>query len=201
MPRGGLHDTVIFNNDFHNKVGVYQPMNYYVMQVRTRAERRFIKLAEAVVEYRPLRLVHPERKLSIRRAGRTVETLAAIFPGYVFLESEELPTELYWELRRVPGFFQFLKENTDVQPLAGEDKRLLLHFLSFGEVIEKSRVRFDEDSRIRVLEGPLSGLEGRIVKVNRRKGRAKVSLDLYGDTFLVDLGFETLEEGENGIAS
>lgn len=192
---------MIFDNDFHNKVGVNQPMNYYVMQVRTRAERRFIQLAQAVIEYEPLRLIHPERKLSIRRAGRTVETRAAIFPGYVFLETEELPTELYWQLRRVPGFFQFLKENTDVRPLQGEDKRLLMHFLSFGEVIEKSTVRFDEDSRIRVLEGPLSGLEGRIVKVNRRKGRAKVSLDLYGETFLVDLGFDVLEQGEDGIAS
>lgn len=176
-------------------------MNYYVMQVRTKGERRFIKLAEATVEYRPLRLVHPQRRISIRRAGKTVESLAAVFPGYVFLESEGLPTELYWALRRVPGFFQFLKENTNVLPLQGDDKRLLLHFLSFGEVVEKSKVRFDEQSRIRVLEGPLSGLEGRIVKVDRRKGRAKVRLDLYDDTFLVDLGFEVMEQGEEEDAS
>ncbi|MFW5689149.1 MAG: KOW motif-containing protein, partial [Spirochaetota bacterium] len=45
---------------------------------------------------------------------------------------------------------------------------------------------------IEVKEGPLAGLEGRIVKVDRRKQRAKVRLDLYQESFLVDFGFELL---------
>jgi transcriptional antiterminator NusG len=36
------------------------------------------------------------------------------------------------------------------------------------------------------------GLEGRIVKVDRRKGRAKIMLDLYNDSFSIDLGFEVI---------
>ena len=52
---------------------------------------------------------------------------------------------------------------------------------------------FDENRRIRVVSGPLQGLEGRIVKVDRRKGRARVRLDIYADAFEIDLGFEILE--------
>jgi transcriptional antiterminator NusG len=57
-------------------------------------------------------------------------------------------------------------------------------------------VYFNDNSRIVVIEGPLMGLEGRIVKVDRRKGRAKVSLDLYNDSFTIDLAFEVIGSAE-----
>ncbi|MFP4637014.1 MAG: antiterminator LoaP [Spirochaetaceae bacterium] len=168
-------------------------MQYYVIQVETRNEQKFVRLAGQRVSEEIPRIVWPRRKLSIRRRGRTREELAPIFPGYVFVETEELSTEDYWELRRVPGFFRFLKSNRNVQPLSEADRRLLVHFLSFGEVVEKSKVTYGKDQRIEVLEGPLKGLEGRIVKVDKRKGRAKVKLDMYDESFLVDFGFEALQ--------
>ena len=69
-----------------------------------------------------------------------------------------------------------------------------MHFsASFGEVLDKSKVQFDENKRIRVVHGALKGLEGKIVKVDRRKQRAKVSLSLYDSAFLIDFGFDLLE--------
>ncbi len=43
------------------------------------------------------------------------------------------------------------------------------------------------------MSGPLKELEGKIVKVDRRKGRAKVKLDMFEHAFLIDFGFEALE--------
>jgi transcriptional antiterminator NusG len=63
----------------------------------------------------------------------------------------------------------------------------------FGQVIDKSVVYFDTGKRIRVVSGPLKELEGKIVKVDRRKGRAKVKLDMFENEFLIDFGFEALE--------
>jgi transcriptional antiterminator NusG len=56
----------------------------------------------------------------------------------------------------------------------------------------KSRVYFNENSRIVVIEGPLMGLEGKIIKVDKRKGRAKIKLDLYDEAFAIDLAFEVI---------
>jgi transcriptional antiterminator NusG len=68
-----------------------------------------------------------------------------------------------------------------------------MHFIrEVGPVAGKSKVYFDDNSRIVVISGPLSGLEGRIVKADKRKGRAKIKLDLYGDSFFIDLAFEVL---------
>jgi transcription termination/antitermination protein NusG len=167
-------------------------MNYYALQVKTREERKYIELAKKLYPDSPLQIIFPRRTLSIRRLGKTKTVEAPLFPGYVFLHGDTVDSDNYWRYRRIPGFHRFLKDNRDIRPIEGADRELLLHFLNFGEVIRKSRVKFDENARIVVIDGPMQGLEGRIVKVDRRKNRAKVRLDLYNDSFLVDLGIEIL---------
>jgi len=170
-------------------------MNYFALQVKTRAEDIFIKRALATLsegDYGGIRLIFPRRKLPIRGKGVIRQELAPVFPGYIFLEAETFQPGLYWHLRTTNGFYRFLPENAEPKPLEGKDLSTLKHFVSFGEVAGSSIVRFDENDRIQVQEGPLKGLEGQIVKVDKRKGRAKIKLDLYDETFLVDLAFEVL---------
>jgi len=125
--------------------------------------------------------------------GKIRDELAPVFPGYLFIEVEDsLNARLQWTLRRTEGFFRFLRSNQDICPLSGNDLRTVLHFIGIGSVSEKSKVYFNEADRIVVAEGPLKGLEGNIVKVDKRKGRAKVKLDLYDDSFTIDLAFEVI---------
>ena len=174
-------------------------MEYFVLQVQTRGEARALKLARAAMRVAGLdeenygRLLFPQRTLMIRRRGKTRKETTAIYPGYLFIEAEKLEPEVYWALRPVQGIYKFLKSNINIEPLHGEDRRTLLHFLEHGETVAASKVRFDENNRIQVKEGPLKGLEGRIIKVDRRKRRAKVRLNMYEDSFMVDFGFELIE--------
>jgi transcriptional antiterminator NusG len=167
-------------------------MEYFAVQVKTRDEAKFVILAEKHKAAVPLKIIFPRRAMKIRRRGKIRQVLAPLFPGYLFFSGDKVTPEAYWNIRRVPGFFRFLKSNHDIQPLAGAERELLVHFLSFGEVVKKSIVTFDANSRIQVLDGPLKGLEGRIIKVDKRKGRAKIRLDMGGDVSLVDLGIEIL---------
>ncbi len=209
-------------------------MNYFVVQVITGSEEKFIRLANNLLERSELRttetvpssgisqistgsqperelvelpkgfsseaelgrLLWPRRKLTIRKKGLNQTSLAPIFPGYVFYEADEVHPNVYWAFRGLTGFVRFLKNEDSLEALGGEDRELLLHFLSFGEVVDKSLVYFDEERRIRVKSGPMKGLEGRIVKVDKRKRRAKIRLSIYSDRFLVDFGFELLESAE-----
>jgi transcriptional antiterminator NusG len=78
--------------------------------------------------------------------------------------------------------------------LQDKDLEIVLHFIKMaGPVAGRSRVYFDENSRIVVADGPLLGLEGKIIKVDKRKGRAKIKLDLYDDSFSIDLAFEVIQ--------
>jgi transcriptional antiterminator NusG len=172
-------------------------MNYYALQVRTRGEEKYIKLFKALHPEINLPIHFPQRVLDIRRAGKTTQSKAPIFPGYVFVETEmDDDIQRYqWAFRGVRGFFRFLRSNQNIAPLSGRDLTLVLHFIQkVGPLAGLSRVTFDENSRIVVIEGPLSGLEGKIIKVDRRKGRAKIKLDLYDDSFTIDLAFQAINK-------
>jgi transcriptional antiterminator NusG len=169
-------------------------MAFFVIQVRTGKEQQYIKQAVKVLRPPEQRLYWPRRALRIRRQGTWKDSVASIFPGYLFLQSESLSPPLFGALKRISGFIRYLKDNQHVEPLNARDREILLHFLAYGEVLQRSRVYFDEDNRIRVISGPLKGMEGRVVKVDRRKGRARIRLELYEDSFLIDFGFDSLEK-------
>ena len=169
------------------------PATYYVIQVKTRGEEKYLSFAEPIAQGSSRRILWPRRSLRIRRKGKWRNVLSPIFPGYVFLEAESVDPQLYWQLKKIPGFYRFLKSNHDIQPLPESDTHVLSRLLRFGEVVPKSVVTFDAGVRIKILEGPLKGLEGHIVRIDRRKGRAKIQLDLYAKSYVVDFGFQDLE--------
>jgi transcriptional antiterminator NusG len=175
---------------------------YYAIQVRTRGELKYLRLLRALHPELTIPLHFPQRALDIRRAGKIIHSKAAIFPGYIFAEIEDTDSifRYHRDFRRTDGFFRFLRSNQDISPLQGKDLELVLHFIrNVGPLAGKSRVVFDENSRIIVIEGPLSGLEGKIIKVDKRKGRAKIKLDLYDDSFSIDLAFEVLGAAPNPV--
>jgi len=168
-------------------------MAFFALQVWTGNEAKFFALSSRLLEEAGSRLLWPRRSLRIRRAGTWRDSLAPIFPSYLFLQAQQVDPALYTDLKRTPGFVRFLPSNDGVAPLEAKDQALLTHFLSFGEIVERSSAYFDENQRIRVLSGPLKSLEGMIVRVDRRKGRARVRLEMYEDSFEVDFGFEALD--------
>jgi transcriptional antiterminator NusG len=177
-------------------------INYYAIQVKTRGELKYLRLLRALHPEITMPIHFPRRSLDIRRAGKIIHSKAAIFPGYVFAEIEDTDSifRYKWDFRRTDGFFRFLRSNQDISPLQGKDLELVLHFVkNVGPLAGKSKVVFDENSRIVVIEGPLSGLEGKIIKVDKRKGRAKIKLDLYDDSFSIDLAFEVLNAAPNPV--
>jgi transcriptional antiterminator NusG len=171
-------------------------MNYYALQVKTNDEEFFISEAIKVLKFREnqQRFFFLKRRQTIRRQGKRFQELKPMFPGYVFLEAEDIDPILYRTLKRVKGFFRFLKNNQERTPLSGDDLILLTHFLSFGGVAESSKVYFDENDKIIVTEGPLQGIEGSIIKVDKRKQRVKVRLSFSNQSFVLDLSYEIIEK-------
>jgi transcriptional antiterminator NusG len=169
-------------------------MSYFGIQVFTGAEEKFVTAVRRAKSMSDIDLLWPRRKLRIRKGGIWRDSLAPLFPGYIFLRAKSITGSVYRRLREVPRFVRFLPANDRILPLEADDLDTLTHFLSFGEVVTTSQVRFDENRRIVVISGPMTGLEGRIVKVDRRKKRARVRLELYKNSFNVDFGFESLAD-------
>ena len=172
-------------------------MNYFALQVKTKGEEKYIELFKFLHPDIKIPVYFPQRILDIRRKGKIIHSRSAIFPGYVFLELEDEDNiaNYYHAFAKTKGFYRFLHSNQNITPLSDRDLELVLHFIrTVGPLAGKSLISFDENNRIVVVDGPLLGLEGKIIKVDRRKGRAKVRLDLYGDSFSIDLAFQAINK-------
>ncbi len=170
-------------------------MDWFVIQVLTGKEDDFRRLARGLTAKSPdIALQIPLRRLPIRRAGKVRIEDKAVFPGYIFVSLPGLVPELIGGFRRIPGFIRWLGNENGPQALVAQDLEILQALLSHGEILGISRVSYTSDMRIQVKDGPLKGLEGRIIKVDKRKQRARVSLDMYRNSFEVDFAFELIAE-------
>ncbi|MGI5173988.1 antiterminator LoaP [Treponema sp. OMZ 840] len=171
-------------------------MKYFAVQVRTLKEDSYIAQLNEYLRFRhdKQEFMFPKRKLSVRRMGKTSDEIRPVFPGYIFVAADEIDPELFNIMRGTKNFTRFLKNNKEITPITGRDLTVLQHFLHFGGLADTSLVTFDENDRIIVKSGPMQGLEGLIVKVDKRKKRAKISLDFANENFLIDLAFDVLEE-------
>lgn len=177
-------------------------MEYYAIQVWTGKEDEYAAKLETDPSFQG-RLIIPKKVNVVRRHGKSRREERPFFPGYIFIASEdrELGIEHRWAIKTTRYFVRTLPQTSEPKPIKDADRRLLSHIISFGKVADVSKVSFDADDRIVVLEGPMKGLEGLIVKVDKRKRRAKLKLDICENSFLVDLGFELLEKPPKGSVS
>lgn len=169
-------------------------MTFYVIQVKSQKTGQYLEVAKKQLDESAVKVLWPRRNLKIRKKGKWVNELSPIFPGYLFLETDAVTPAVFDTCRRVPGFIRFLKDNRHITPLTGRDKDIVIHFLKLGEVVGSSLATFDEKQKVRIISGPLQGLEGRIVKVNKRKKRIKLKLELYENSFYIDFSFESIEK-------
>jgi transcription termination/antitermination protein NusG len=171
-------------------------MSYYAIQVMSGREDAFVELFGKTT---PDAIVHNiKKKMKSRRRGKPVTLVNPVFPGYIFLQCQEetIPPELIAALKRTKHFTRILPATDHIKALDERDSRIIRQLVSFGKEIGPSLVTFDENNRIKIIEGPLLGMEGRIVRVDRRKRRAKITLELENSPISFDLGFEVLQKLE-----
>jgi len=169
-------------------------MSCFVIQVTTARELECRTWLMKTGEFPEKSLLFPRRKLRLRKQGQWFEKNEPLFPGYLFfITEEEIDPEQILAVRKTPGAFSFLKMDGQPVPLSEDEERQMRQFMQSGEIAGFSKILFKENHKIAILKGPLKGLEGQVVKVDRRKNRIKVRLSLYKESFLVDFGFDSVE--------
>ena len=172
-------------------------MQYYIIQVATNREKIFIenlhKLNPQLAKTH--NFIYLTRELTIRRQGKLLREEQPMFPSYIIVQTvNEIDSKTLDGLKKIPDFYHFLKSNTEILPLNSHDIEIIQHFLGLGPKIGQSLVHFDENDRIVLIEGPLKGFEGSIIKVDRRKQRAKIRVDFGGTSHTMDLSFEDISK-------
>ncbi len=169
-------------------------MHIYVLQVKTGRENYFIQNILKYSSELGSRLHFPCKEEKRRRRGKVEKEQIPLFPGYVFYVSKtNLTGTIKEDLKKGPAFSRFLPDTKGPLALRDNDLVIIKSILSFGPVLKESRVYFDKNDRIIVTEGPLKGLEGHITKIDKRKSRATIVVDMYNTRYSINLSFETIE--------
>ena len=174
------------------------PMSFFAIQVTSGREDAYIKFFS---KQRPDQtLYNIKKKIRSRKKGKPTIVTTSLFPGYLFFKFPEdsLSGELLTSIRKTKYFIRVLPATDNIKPLGERDTSIIKQLVSFGGEIGSSVVSFDENNKIKVIQGPMMGMEGRIIKVDRRKKRAKVRLEMNDSPISFDLSFEVLESIKEG---
>ena len=158
---------------------------YYVIQVKTGKEQQAI---EDILKNKPddasFDVFAPYRKALRKYKGVMREVVERCFPGYIFVETNDVQ-RLFKQLYFTPGFQKILGREGDTDnfvPLDKDESRMIdiLYSANNNRITEISNIEVREGEMIRVLDGPLAGLETQIKKVDLHKRTVTVGYMLCG---------------------
>ncbi len=138
----------------------------------------------------------PKRERLKKFHGSWNKVEEVLFQGYVFVISEK-PGELYEELKEVPKLTKVLGRERDYFLTLGEKEKRFVESIGNREhKTSLSGVMVGEGKQIRVVDGPLKGYVGNIVKVNLHKREVAVEVEFMGRKMELKMGIEMLGTDE-----
>lgn len=136
----------------------------------------------------------PKRERIKKFGGQWNKVEETLFPAYIFVVTDR-PEELYQELRQVPRLTKVLgREGQNFYPLDEGEERLVREIGGQAHRAPVSKIEVGEGKQIRVLEGPLKGYVGNVVKVDLHKREALIRIRFMGRETELRLGIEMVGE-------
>ena len=175
---------------------------YYVIQVQSGKEKKTIHdIKMHMKDLSFFDVFTPYRRVIRRRNGENHEELERCFPGYIFVETDNIQKlfkDLYW----VPDFTKILgrEELTyNFVPLNEEESRMIdiLYNPKSNRVTEISNVEINEGDDIIILDGPLMGLKSKVLKINLHKRYALISLTLCNQQMTTKVGINIISRANS----
>lgn len=164
---------------------------WYVVQVRTGTEENIRQQCEKKIDGKILEhcfVPYYEEQRRIR--GEWGILRKVLFPGYVFVVTAEIE-ELYKNLKTIIGLTKLLGTGQEIVPLTMDEEKFLRRFGGDGHVVAMSE-GIIEQSQVRVISGPLLGMEGYIRKIDRHKRKAWLEMELFGRKQMIQVGLEVV---------
>lgn len=165
---------------------------WYVLFVNTNQEEKVKRILEKEME-EGYKFIVPTRELRERKKGEWHYVRKKLFPGYVLIKTS-MNIENYYKFKKIPGIIKLLRNEEEILTVSEKELKVLQMLLNNTENnIGISTIYRDKDN-IRIISGPLLGLEGQIIKIDSRKGRAKVNFNFMNEVRILELGIESVEK-------
>jgi transcriptional antiterminator NusG len=147
------------------------------------------------LEYRfqnRLRFYVPKRRLRERKDGQWYNALRFLFPGYVLINGQ-ITVDDYYKFKNIPELWRLIANDSELLSIPEREISLISKLMDDGGIIGPSSL-CEEGGQVRVVDGPLTGMEGQIMKIDRRKGRAKIKMAFLGEERFIELAVNLLAQ-------
>ncbi|NCG66957.1 transcription termination/antitermination protein NusG [Bacillus coagulans] len=163
----------------------------YENKVKTNLEKRVESMG---MQDKIFRVVVPEEEELEMKNEKKKVVKRKVFPGYVLVEMV-MTDDSWYVVRNTPGVTGFVGSSgggSKPTPLLPEEINTILKRMGMEE--KRADVDFEIGETVTVKEGPFANFAGKIVEMDRDKGRAKVTVNMFGRDTPVELVFEQIDK-------
>ncbi len=146
------------------------------IETKTSIERLLTNKEEETVVWFPTKENREKRK------GLETTVSKPLFPGYLFIfwdGDKEIDFPLI-DIRRQTNVFRFLRYDNGSHALQGKDLEFAKWIHMHRGNIKRSKVVFKEGQRVHICEGPLTGFDGKVIKVDKHHKKIVLGFDFAG---------------------
>ncbi len=166
---------------------------WYVMQVNTGKEKTIMTQCQNQIPKEVIEKVFiPMYAQQVRFRGKWIKRTRILFPGYVFIATENLAAAVL-KLKSIVGMTKLIGTGTEILPVKKEEEELLLR-LGGEELVVDASEGFIVGTKVEVTEGPLKGFESHIRKIDRHRRKAWIEIEMFGIERLIEVGLEIVSK-------
>jgi transcription antitermination factor NusG len=126
-----------------------------------------------------------------RRRDRKILLRTPLFPGYLFVQ-DALEPATYSDIIKLPGVVRILAGSGRLQPVPQETIESIRLALAGDRPYYPHRY-LKKGQRVRVVEGPLAGVVGKIVDAKEKQRKVVIEVELFRRALAVELEDEAVE--------
>ena len=129
-----------------------------------------------------------------KEAGKWKTVKKVLFPGYLFVKTDESRIKDFADRLKKSGQFEvILSTDGEFAPVGPEETYLIDNAYNNNGTLGSS-IGMIEGDKIKILSGPLIGMEGAIKQINRHKRIATIELNMFGRISRIKIGLEIISK-------
>jgi transcriptional antiterminator NusG len=173
---------------------------WYVVHAYSGFEAYVKKVLESRVlasEFQPCfgKILIPTEEGVEMRDGVRRKSERKFFPGYVLVQME-MNNDTWHMVKQVPKVLGFIGGTSSTPAAITEaEANSILNRVEAGVDKPKPKVLFEVGEVVRVNDGPFNDFNGVVEEVNYEKSKMLVSVQIFGRSTPVELGFGQVEKG------
>lgn len=137
-------------------------------------------------------LVPTEEVVEVKN-GQKKTTTRKFFPGYILVEME-MDNQTWHVVKETPKVTGFVGSGRRPPQLPDEEVARLTNRVPAEEARPKLALSFERGEDVRVVDGPLAPVIGKVEEVNAARGRLRVTVTIFGRPTSVELDFSQVEK-------